>query len=49
MRLTVPPGWGLGDRPKTCHRNKKLSVGKPKLWSRNKLIGIDLGGGKGLR
>ena len=27
-----PPGWGLGDRLTTCHRQK--SVRKPKLWPR---------------
>ena len=45
---TGPPGWGLGNKSTTCHRKKKLTVWKPKLWSPNRLSGIDLGSGKGL-
>jgi hypothetical protein len=35
IRWTGPPGWGLGDRPTTCHCTK-LIVRKPKMWPQNR-------------
>ena len=37
-------GWATGRQPFTT---KKLNIWQPKVWPRNRLSGIDLGGGKG--
>jgi len=34
IKWTGPPGWGLGNRPTTCH-HKQLTVRKPQLWLQN--------------